>query len=127
MNMRCNRSMRTAAAQQRGAFDDEIVPLATTMKVQDRETKEISDVKITLEKDEGNRPSTNLERLQTLQPVFKDGQTISQGKFITAGNASQLSDGASAAVVMEAREAAGRGIASARDLSRHGGGGLWPR
>ena len=102
--------MRTAAAQQRGAFDDEIAPLTTTMKVQDRETKAISDVEIRLEKDEGNRPSTNLESLQTLQPVFKDGQTISQGKFITAGNASQLSDGASAAVVMEAREAARRGL-----------------
>jgi acetyl-CoA C-acetyltransferase len=102
--------LRTAAGQQRGAFDDEIAPLATTMKVQDRETKEISDVAITLEKDEGNRPSTNLEGLQSLQPVFKDGLTIAAGGYITAGNASQLSDGASAAVVMESREASKRGL-----------------
>ena len=102
--------MRTAAGQQRGAFDDEIAPLATTMKVQDRETKEISDVEIKLEKDEGNRPSTNLEGLQGLAPVFKDGLTIKEGGYITAGNASQLSDGASAAVVMEAKEASRRGL-----------------
>jgi acetyl-CoA C-acetyltransferase len=101
---------RTAAAQEAGRFEDEIVPLKTVMKVQDRETKEISDREITLEKDEGNRPSTTLEGLQSLTPVFKDGQTIVEGKFITAGNASQLSDGASAAVVMEAGEAARRGL-----------------
>jgi acetyl-CoA C-acetyltransferase len=102
--------LRTAAGQQRGAFDDEIVPLETVMKVQDRETKEISDVTVRLEKDEGNRPSTNLEGLQSLQPVFKDGLTIAQGQYITAGNASQLSDGASAAVVMEASAASKRGL-----------------
>ncbi len=101
---------RTAAAQEAGRFEDEIVPLKTVMKVQDRETKEISDREITLQKDEGNRPSTTLEGLQSLAPVFKDGQTIVEGKFITAGNASQLSDGASAAVVMEAGEAARRGL-----------------
>jgi acetyl-CoA C-acetyltransferase len=102
--------LRTAAGQQRGAFDDEIAPLASVMKVQDRETKEISDLEVKLEKDEGNRPSTNLESLQGLQPVFKDGLVIKQGGYITAGNASQLSDGASAAVVMEAREASRRGL-----------------
>lgn len=102
--------MRTAAGQQRGAFDDEIAPLATSMKVQDRETKEISDVEVKLDKDEGNRPSTNLDGLKSLAPVFKDGLTIQQGGYITAGNASQLSDGASAAVVMEAREASRRGL-----------------
>lgn len=102
---------RTAAAQAAGRFDDEIVPLPSVMKVQDRETKAISDVEITLEKDEGNRPSTTLEGLQSLQPVFKDGLAIAEGKYITAGNASQLSDGASAAVVMEAREAEKRGLA----------------
>lgn len=102
--------LRTAAGQQRGAFDDEIAPLATTMKVQDRETKEISDVDVKLEKDEGNRPSTNIEGLQSLQPVFKDGLTIKEGGYITAGNASQLSDGASAAVVMEAKQASRRGL-----------------
>lgn len=102
---------RTAAAQEAGRFEDEIVPLKTVMKVQDRETIEISDREITLEKDEGNRPSTTLEGLQSLAPVFNDGQTIVKGKYITAGNASQLSDGASAAVVMEASEAARRGLA----------------
>jgi len=102
--------MRTAAAQQRGAFDDEIVPLPTVMKVQDRETKEISDKAVTLETDEGNRPSTTLDGLAGLQPVFKDGLTMAEGGYITAGNASQLSDGASAAVVMEGREAARRGL-----------------
>ena len=102
--------LRTAAGQQRGAFDDEIAPLTTSMKVQDRETKAISDVEVRLEKDEGNRPSTNLEGLQSLAPVFKDGLKIKEGGYITAGNASQLSDGASAAVVMEASEASRRGI-----------------
>jgi acetyl-CoA C-acetyltransferase len=102
--------MRTAAGQQRGAFTDEIAPLTTTMKVQNRETKEISDVAITIDKDEGNRPSTNIEGLQGLQPVFKDGLTITTGEYITAGNASQLSDGASAAVLMEAKEASKRGL-----------------
>jgi acetyl-CoA C-acetyltransferase len=101
---------RTAAAQQRGAFDDEIVPLPSTMLVKDKETGEVSEKQVTLEKDEGNRPSTTLENLQGLQPVFKDGQRIKEGKHITAGNASQLSDGASAAVLMEAKEAEKRGL-----------------
>ncbi|MGG7567212.1 acetyl-CoA C-acyltransferase [Rhodovulum sp. DZ06] len=92
---------RTAAAQQAGKFDDEIVPLASTMLVQDRETKEISKKDVTLEKDEGNRPSTVLENLQSLNPVFKNGQQVKEGACITAGNASQLSDGASASVLME--------------------------
>ncbi|WP_137702745.1 acetyl-CoA C-acyltransferase [Marimonas lutisalis] len=101
---------RTAAAQEAGKFDDEIVPLTTTMGVMDKETKEVSFKEVTLEKDEGNRPGTTLESLQGLQPVFKDGQVIKEGKYITAGNASQLSDGASAAVVMEAKEAEKRGL-----------------
>jgi acetyl-CoA C-acetyltransferase len=101
---------RTAAAQAAGRFDDEIVPLSSVMKVQDRETGAISDVAVTLEKDEGNRPSTTLEGLSSLAPVHKDGLTIAEGGFITAGNASQLSDGASAAVVMEAKEAERRGL-----------------
>lgn len=95
----------TAAAQEAGKFDDEIVPLSTVMKVQDRETKEISDAEVTLSQDEGNRPSTTLESLAGLQPVFKNGQQVKEGQFITAGNASQLSDGASAAVLMEAKTA----------------------
>ncbi|MDR9484932.1 MULTISPECIES: acetyl-CoA C-acyltransferase [Sediminimonas] len=101
---------RTAAAQEAGRFDTEIVPLPTTMLVQDRETKEISRREVTLEHDEGNRPSTTLEGLQSLQPVHKGGLEIAEGGFITAGNASQLSDGASASVVMEAQEAERRGL-----------------
>jgi len=102
--------MRTAAAQEAGKFDDEIVPMTSTMKVMDKETKEISDVEVTLAKDEGNRPSTNLEGLQSLQPVFKGGKQIKEGAYITAGNASQLSDGASASVLMEEKEAEKRGL-----------------
>ncbi len=103
--------IRTAAAQEGGKFDDEIVPLPSIMKVMDKETREISDVEVTLEKDEGNRPSTTLEGLQGLKPVFGGGQQITEGKFITAGNASQLSDGASASVLMEEKEAEKRGLA----------------
>jgi acetyl-CoA C-acetyltransferase len=102
--------MRTAAAQQAGRFDAEIDPLPATMKVQDKETKAISDLAVTLDKDEGNRPSTTLEGLQSLQPVFKGGQRVKEGRFITAGNASQLSDGASASVLMEEKEAQRRGL-----------------
>ncbi len=102
--------MRTAAAQEAGKLDDEIVPLKSVMKVMDKETKEVSDVEVTLEKDEGNRPSTTLEGLQQLQPVFKGGLQVAEGQFITAGNASQLSDGASAAVLMEETEAQKRNV-----------------
>ena len=101
---------RTHQAQQAGKFDDEIVPLTSTMLMQDKETKEISSHEVTLEKDEGNRPGTTAESLAGLQPVFKNGQVIQEGKYITAGNASQLSDGASASVVMEAKEAEKRGL-----------------
>jgi acetyl-CoA C-acetyltransferase len=101
---------RTAAAQAAGKFDDEIVPLASKMGVMNKETKEISIVDTLLEKDEGNRPETTLEGLQSLKPVFGGGQKIKEGKFITAGNASQLSDGASASVLMEAKEAEKRGL-----------------
>lgn len=101
---------RTHAAQLAGKFDDEIVPLTSTMKVMNKETKEITEHEVTLEKDEGNRPGTTAESLAGLQPVFKDGLVIKEGKFITAGNASQLSDGASAAVVMEAKLAEQKGL-----------------
>ncbi|MCH2068391.1 MAG: acetyl-CoA C-acyltransferase [Shimia sp.] len=101
---------RTAAAQAAGKFDDEIVPLTSTMGVMDKETKEISFQEVTLEKDEGNRPSTTMENLQGLNPVFKDGQQVKEGQFITAGNASQLSDGASASVIMEAKMAEKQGL-----------------
>lgn len=95
---------RTAAGQEAGKFDDEIVPLASNKGVMDRETKEVSFEDVVLEKDEGNRPGTNLEGLSSLNPVREGG-------FITAGNASQLSDGASASVVMEASLAEKRGLA----------------
>jgi acetyl-CoA C-acetyltransferase len=101
---------RTAAAQEAGAFDDEIIPLRAIKAVFDRETKETSYEEVTLSKDEGNRPGTKLEGLQSLEPVFKDGQFVKEGKFITAGNASQLSDGASACVVMEGKMAEQRGL-----------------
>ena len=101
---------RTAAAQQAGRFDDEIVALPSMMLVTNRETGEVSPKAVTLAKDEGNRPDTNLDGLAALKPVFKDGLTIAQGKYITAGNASQLSDGASAAVLMEESEAERRGL-----------------
>ena len=101
---------RTAAAQEAGKFDDEIVPLTATMGVMDKETKEVSFREVTLDKDEGNRPGTTLENLAALQPVFKDGQVVKEGRHITAGNASQLSDGASASVVMEAKLAEKRGL-----------------
>ncbi|MEM6856974.1 MAG: acetyl-CoA C-acyltransferase [Pseudomonadota bacterium] len=95
---------RTAAAQQAGAFDDEIVPVTTTMMVKDKETGEISQKEVTIDKDEGNRPQTTLEGLASLNPV------MGPDKFITAGNASQLSDGSSASVVMEAKVAEKKGL-----------------
>jgi len=101
---------RTAAAQQAGRFDDEIVALPTEMLVTDKASGETSRKKISLGKDEGNRPETSLDGLASLKPVFADGRVVKQGKFITAGNASQLSDGASAAVVMEEAEASRRGL-----------------
>ena len=96
--------LRTAAGQQAGRFDDEIVPLKTTKLVQDKETGEISELEVELDKDEGVRPDTNLEGLASLKPVLGDDKTI------TAGNASQLSDGASACVLMDAKLAEQRNI-----------------
>ena len=101
---------RTHEAQMAGRFDDEIVPLPSVMKSTDRESGEVSDVEVTLDKDEGNRPGTTLEALAGLPPVFADGLKIAEGRCITAGNASQLSDGASASVLMEARVAERRGL-----------------
>lgn len=102
---------RTAAAQQAGAFDDEIVPMASTMKLQNKETGDVTEIEMNLDKDEGNRPGTTAESLAGLKPVFSGGQVIKEGKHITAGNASQLSDGASACVLMEAKLAEKRGLA----------------
>jgi acetyl-CoA C-acetyltransferase/acetyl-CoA acyltransferase len=94
---------RTAAAQAAGRFDAEIVPATVTMSVTDRATGETSTKEVTLTKDEGNRPDTTLQGLAALQPVMPGGT-------ITAGNASQLSDGSAALVVMEAALAAKKGL-----------------
>lgn len=94
---------RTAHAQQHGYFANEIVPMTVTKAIYNKEDKSLSYREVTLEKDEGNRPSTTLESLQSLNPVLENG-------CVTAGNASQLSDGASACVVME------RSLAEKRNL-----------
>jgi acetyl-CoA acetyltransferase family protein len=94
---------RTAAAQKAGRLDAEIVPVRTTMEVIDRATGEKSVKEITLTKDEGNRPGTTYEGLRELKPVVEGG-------CVTAGNASQLSDGASACVIMESKTAERRGL-----------------
>ncbi|MFT5113301.1 MAG: acetyl-CoA C-acetyltransferase [Parasphingorhabdus sp.] len=95
--------MRTAAAQESGKFDDEVVPISATKMLKDRETGEITYQQTTLTKDEGNRPQTNSEGLASLNAVIEGGS-------ITAGNASQLSDGASACVLMESSLAEKRGL-----------------
>ncbi len=94
---------RTAAAQAAGLFRAEIVPITATMKVTDRETGLVSERNVTFSKDEGNRPGTTREALAALKPILAGGS-------ITAGNASQLSDGSSACVLMHEREALRRGI-----------------
>ena len=101
---------RTAAGQENGKFDDEIVPLRTKMKKMDKATGTESIVEVTVDRDECNRPDTTLEGLQSLKPVFAGGQQVKEGKYITAGNASQFSDGASACVVMDAEVAAKKGL-----------------
>jgi acetyl-CoA C-acetyltransferase len=95
---------KTAAGQESGRFDDEIVPLPSIKKVVDRETEEVTYEEVTLTRDEGNRPGTTLEALAALKPVLGEDKTV------TAGNASQLSDGASACVVMDSALAEKRGI-----------------
>jgi acetyl-CoA C-acetyltransferase len=95
---------RMAAAQQANKFKDEIVPMKTKMKVVNKDTKEESIVDYTVDRDECNRPDTTMEGLSKLAPVK------GEGNFITAGNASQLSDGAAAVVLMEAKEAERRGL-----------------
>ena len=96
---------RTAAAQAEGRFAAEIIPVTATMGVKDKETGAISMHEVTIDKDEGNRADTTLEGLQKLAPVRGEGATV------TAGNASQLSDGASACVIMDAALAEKRGLA----------------
>ena len=95
---------RMASAQQGNKFKDEIVPMKTKMKVVDKDTKEESIVDYEVSRDECNRPNTTLDGLAKLEPVK------GPGKYITAGNASQLSDGAAAVVLMEAKDAERRGI-----------------
>jgi acetyl-CoA acetyltransferase family protein len=95
--------MRTAAGQEAGKFDDEIVPISVTRMIKDKESGEISYSDVTLSKDEGNRPQSSLEGLANLSPVIEGGS-------VTAGNASQLSDGASACVLMESSIAEKRGL-----------------
>jgi acetyl-CoA acetyltransferase family protein len=95
--------MRTAAGQQSGAFDDEVVAISATRAIKDKESGEVSYHDETLEKDQGNRPQTTAEGLASLNAVIEGGS-------VTAGNASQLSDGASACVLMEASLAEKRGL-----------------
>ncbi|GAB3108432.1 acetyl-CoA C-acyltransferase [Janibacter alkaliphilus] len=99
---------RTAAAQQAGRLDAEIVPLTSIQMVKDKATGEVSETEVTLAQDEGNRPSTTIDNLSGLSPVL--AKEAGGPESITAGNASQLSDGASAAVVMSAEEAERRGL-----------------
>ncbi len=101
---------RTAAAQASGKYADEIVPLATKMKKVDKASGAESMVDVTVDRDECNRADTTLEGLAALRPVHAGGQQVAEGKYITAGNASQFADGASACVVMNGDVAAKRGI-----------------
>jgi acetyl-CoA C-acetyltransferase len=101
---------RTAKAQRDGLFDEEIEPLASVRQLFDKEGNATGTEAVTLARDEGNRPETTLESLAALKPVWKGGQWVREGRHITAGNASQLSDGASACVLMSRAEAARRGL-----------------
>jgi len=101
---------RTAAAQAGGKYADEIVALATRMKKVDKATGAESMVDITVDHDECNRPDTTLEGLSALKPVHAGGQQVAQGKFITAGNASQFADGGSACVLMSQEAAAKKNL-----------------
>ena len=103
--------LRTAQAQAEGRYLAEIAPITSRMLVQDKATGAVTERSVTLTLDEGNRPLTTLEDLQQLKPVFKGGRFIPEGRFITAGNASQLSDGAAALVLMDGKVAERRGLA----------------
>ena len=103
--------LRTAQAQAAGRYEAEIAPITSRMLVQDKATNAVTEREVTLKLDEGNRPQTTLEDLQQLKPVFKGGRFIREGRFITAGNASQLSDGAAALVLMDGKVAEQRGLA----------------
>jgi acetyl-CoA C-acetyltransferase len=101
---------RTAAAYAAGRYDAELAPLTTQMLVTDKATGETSAREVTLARDEGPRAETTLEGLTGLKPVWSGGELVGQGRFVTAGNASQLSDGAAACVLMEAGVAAREGL-----------------
>ena len=101
---------RTAAGQRDGKFDDEIVPLDVVWKKTDKATGETELVDVTVDRDECNRPGTTADSLAALKPVYKGGVVVKEGKSVTAGNASQQSDGASVCMLMEAKEAERRGI-----------------
>jgi acetyl-CoA C-acetyltransferase len=101
---------RAAAAQAAGSFDDEIVPITVHKALFDKEGNETGKEEVTLAHDEGVRAGTTYEALAALKPVFRDGMVIRQGRHITAGNASQLSDGASAQVVMDLATAQKEGL-----------------
>ncbi len=106
-----NSQQRAAAATAAGVFADEIVPMATTKVVVDKETGETSMQDVTLEQDEGIRPGTTAESIAAIPPAFKGGMELAaEGSSVTAGNSSQLSDGAAALVLMSAAEAARRGL-----------------
>ncbi len=101
---------RTAAGQREGKFSDEIVPMNVVWKRPNKETGEIESINVTVDRDECNRPETTYESLAALKPVHRGGMTVKEGKFVTAGNASQQSDGASTCILMEAREAERRNM-----------------
>ncbi len=109
---------RTAEAQRRGAFDDEIVPLQTRRALFDKAGALTGHESVTLAQDECNRPDTTAASLAALKPVWSGGQAVAEGEYITAGNASQLSDGAAAVLLMSADEARRRGL---RPLGRYRG------
>lgn len=102
---------RTAAAQREGRFAEEIVPITVQKQLFDKEGKPTARETVTAARDESNRPDTTLQSLSALKPVWKDGRWVKEGRYVTAGNSSQLSDGAAAALLMSRDEADRRGIA----------------
>ncbi len=102
--------LRTAAAQKAGLFDGEIVPMKAVKANFNKDTKETTYEDVIISQDECNRPSTTLKSLSELEPVWKDGQWVKEGKYITAGNASQLSDGAAASLLMDSKMAEKLGL-----------------
>jgi acetyl-CoA C-acetyltransferase len=102
--------LRIAAAQRNGTFADEIVPITVMKQLYDKEGNPTNKQEVTIAQDECNRPDTTIESLRALKPVFKNGQWVKEGTHVTAGNASQLSDGAAATLLMSADEARRRGL-----------------